>query len=30
MGFEEFIFTAYVLAVEADRMEYLINESDEY
>lgn len=30
MGFEEFIFTAYVLAVEADRMEYLINESDKY
>lgn len=30
INFEEFIFTAYVLAVEADRMEYLINESDEY
>lgn len=30
MGFEEFIFTAYVLAVDADRMEYLIKEDDEY
>lgn len=30
MGFDEFIFTAYLLAVEADRMEYLINELDEY
>ena len=30
MDFEEFIFTAYVLAVEADRMEYLIKEDDEY
>lgn len=30
IGFEEFIFTAYLLAVEADRMEYLISEHDEY
>lgn len=30
IDFEEFIFTAFVLAVEADRMEYLINEHDEY
>ena len=30
MNFEEFIFTAYLLAVEADRMEYLINEYDEF
>ncbi len=30
MGFEEFIFTAYVLAVEADRMEYLVKEDDDY
>lgn len=30
MGFEEFIFTAYVLAVETDRVEYLIKEDDEY
>lgn len=30
LGFEELIFTAFVLAVEADRMEYLIKEEDEY
>jgi hypothetical protein len=30
MGFEEFIFTAYILSVEADRMEYIIKEPDEY
>ena len=30
IDFEEFIFTAFVLAVEADRMEYLIKERDEY
>ncbi|WP_280553468.1 helicase-related protein [Halomonas sp. 25-S5] len=30
MDFEEFIFTAFVLAVEADKMEYLINEDDEF
>lgn len=30
LGFEELIFTAFVLAVEADRMEYLIKEDDEY
>lgn len=30
MGFEEFVFTAYVLAVEADRMEYMIKEPDEF
>lgn len=30
MGEREFLFTAYVLAVEADRLEYLIKEPDEY
>jgi len=30
INFEEFVFTAYVLAVEADRMEYLISENDDY
>lgn len=30
IGFEEFIYTAFVLATEADRMEYLIKEEDEY
>jgi len=30
MGFDEFVFTAYILAVEADRMEYMIKEPDEY
>jgi hypothetical protein len=30
MGFDEFVFTAYVLAVEADRLEYMIKEPDEY
>lgn len=30
IDFEEFIFTAYVLAVEADRLEYLIKEPDEF
>jgi hypothetical protein len=30
MGFEEFAFSAYILAVESDRLEYLIKEPDEY
>ncbi|MCC5888905.1 MAG: hypothetical protein JJT88_20905 [Gammaproteobacteria bacterium] len=30
LTWEELIFTAFVLAVEADRMEYLIKEEDEY
>ena len=30
LGFDELIFTAFVLAVEADRMEYLIKEEDDY
>lgn len=30
MGFEECVFTAYVLAVEADRLEYLLKVPDEY
>jgi len=29
-GICEFVFTAYILAVEADRMEYMIKEPDEY
>lgn len=29
MGFEEFVFSAYVLAVEADRMAYLIMDQDQ-
>ncbi|ANG62607.1 hypothetical protein A8C75_09005 [Marinobacterium aestuarii] len=30
MGFDEFRFAAYVLAAEADRLEYMIKEPDEY
>ncbi|AMD00543.1 helicase-related protein [Halomonas chromatireducens] len=30
LGSEEFIFTAFVLAIEADRMEYLISFDDKY
>ncbi len=30
MGFEELVFTSFILAAEADRLEYLLKELDEF